>query len=136
MSSAFGGGPGTLVPCPCGSAAPYDRCCGALHRGEAVASTAEQLMRSRYAAYARGLEDYLLATWHPATRPGSLALDPAVEWLRLEVLGFSGGGERDDRGEVEFTAHYRERGRRGSLHERSRFTRRGGRWLYLEGTVD
>jgi SEC-C motif-containing protein len=136
MSSAFGGGPGSLDPCPCGSGAPYDRCCGALHRGEAVASTAEQLMRSRYAAYARGLEDYLLATWHPATRPGSLALEPAVEWLRLEVLGFSGGGERDDHGEVEFTAHYREGGRRGSLHERSRFTRRGRRWLYLEGTVD
>lgn len=93
-------------------------------------------MRSRYAAYARGLEDYLLATWHPATRPVSLSLDPAVEWLRLEVLGSSGGGERDDHGEVEFTAHYRERGRRGSLHERSRFTRRAGRWLYLEGAVD
>ena len=93
-------------------------------------------MRSRYAAYARGLEDYLLATWHPATRPGALALEPAVEWLRLEVLGFSGGGERDDDGEVEFTAHYRERGRRGSLHERSRFVKQSGRWWYLDGRID
>jgi SEC-C motif domain protein len=134
MSSVFGG-ERALVPCPCGSGVPYDRCCGALHRGEAVASSAERLMRSRYSAHARRLEDYLLATWHPATRPTSLSLDPSVEWLRLTVLRSSGGQEGDRDGEVEFTAHYREHGRAARLHERSRFTRRGGRWLYLEGTV-
>ena len=96
-------------------------------------------MRSRYAAYSLGLEAYLLATWHPATRPGSLALDPALEWVRLEVLDRQRGGTGDCEGEVEFTALYRDRrqpDRPASLHERSRFTRRGGRWLYLDGTVD
>ena len=38
--------------CPCGSGTPYDGCCDRLHRGAAQAGTAEELMRSRYAAYA------------------------------------------------------------------------------------
>lgn len=92
-------------------------------------------MRSRYSAYARGMEDYLLATWHPATRPATAAPDPDLHWVRLEVLDTSRGGATDTDGEVEFTAHYRDRGRPGRLHERSRFTRRGGRWYYVDGTV-
>lgn len=93
-------------------------------------------MRSRYTAYARGLEEYVLATWHPATRPEAVPMDPELEWVRLEVLETAGGGADGSTGEVEFTAHYRERGRADRLHERSRFVRRGGRWFYLDGTVD
>lgn len=42
----------------------------------------------------------------------------------------------DETGIVEFTATYRSGDGRGgvvedALHERSRFTRRAGRWLYL-----
>ena len=44
-------------------------------------------MRSRYSAYALGLSDYLLATWHPSTRPASLDLhgQPPLRWLGLDV---------------------------------------------------
>ena len=43
-------------------------------------------------------------------------------------------------GVVEFVAHWSERGpgtgsRRGELHEVSRFERRAGRWLYVDGEV-
>jgi len=31
-------------------------------------------MRSRYSAYVLKLEAYLLATWHPGTRPAALDL--------------------------------------------------------------
>lgn len=134
MSGAFGGS-ATGDPCPCGSGRPYDGCCGPLHRGEGVARTAEQLMRSRYAAYARGDAGYLLATWHPTTRPDSLDLDPLLEWRRLEVLGRQDGAEGDQHGMVEFRAHFRQGGVASHLHEHSRFTRRGGRWLYLDGTL-
>ncbi|SES40853.1 SEC-C motif-containing protein [Pedococcus cremeus] len=133
-AGAFGKASGPQ-PCACGSGATYDACCGPLHRGEAVAETAEALMRSRYAAFALGLSDYLLATWHPRTRPATIDLDTALEWVRLEVLDTTGGGRGDSEGEVEFTAHHREDGRRGQLHERSRFVRRGGRWFYLDGVV-
>jgi len=90
-------------------------------------------MRSRYAAYARGDAAYLLATWHPMTRPHSLHLDPVLEWRRLEVLGRQDGAATPARGRGEFRAHFRQGGVASHLHERSRFSRRGGRWLYLDG---
>ena len=51
-------------PCPCGGG-EYSRCCGPLHRQERRAETAEQLMRSRYSAFAKGEVDYLLHTPQP-----------------------------------------------------------------------
>ena len=86
-------------------------------------------MRSRYAAHVRAEEAYLLATWHPRTRPDSVGVVPG--WLGLEVLDTVAGGPEDDTGEVEFVARHRD----GDLHERSRFERRGGRWCYVDGDV-
>ena len=114
--------------CPCGSGQAYDACCGRLHRGAAQAETAEELMRSRYAAYAVGDLDHVFRTWHPRTRPEDLAPDPAMTWTGLEVLG---SGEDW----VEFVAAYERGGVPGELRERSRFERRGGRWVYLDGEV-
>jgi len=126
-------------PCPCGLPAPFDDCCGRyLGADGAAAPTAEALMRSRYTAFARGGTvgaEHLLRTWHPATRPVTLELDGAVRWTGLEVLDRVGGGLFDVEGVVEFRAHHREGPRAGSLHERSRFVREGGRWLYRDGTV-
>jgi SEC-C motif-containing protein len=115
--------------CPCPSGLPYDACCGRLHRGAAVAVTAEELMRSRYAAYVRGEESYLLATWHPRTRPPSAT--SAVVWTGLEIVSTLDGGAEDETGEVEFVARHEG----GTLHERSRFSRRGGRWVYVDGDI-
>ena len=55
--------------CPCGSDLTYATCCGRLHRGQARAETAEQLMRSRYSAFARGEIAYLMATNPDALTP-------------------------------------------------------------------
>ena len=118
--------------CPCGKGL-YAACCQPFHDGT-PAPTPEQLMRSRYSAFARGLTAYLLATWHPTTRPKKLVLDPEQEWLRLEVLS-STGGFLDSEGTVEFRATWRERGVTEVLHERSRFVREDGRWCYLSGSV-
>jgi SEC-C motif-containing protein len=90
-------------------------------------------MRSRYSAYAVGDTDYLLATWHPSTRPTRLALDPERRWTRLEVVDRSGGGLFDDTARVAFRAHSQRRGRAEVLAEDSRFVREGGRWLYVDG---
>ena len=90
-------------------------------------------MRSRYSAYVLGLHDYLLATWHPSTRPQVLELgDPATtRWLGLEVKRH---GAQDDTGMVEFVARYKVGGASAvRLHERSRFLREDGRWYYLDG---
>jgi SEC-C motif-containing protein len=91
-------------------------------------------MRSRYAAFARALPAYLLATWHPTTRPRRLVLDPEQEWLGLQVLE-ARGGFLDVEGVVEFRATWRQRGVTDVLQERSRFVREDGRWLYVSGLV-
>jgi SEC-C motif domain protein len=90
-------------------------------------------MRSRYTAFARGDAAYLERTWHPRTRPGSLELDDGTEWTGLTVIAAQSDG---DSGAVEFRASWRRGAERGALHERSRFTRRGGRWFYLDGDVE
>jgi SEC-C motif-containing protein len=45
------------------------------------------------------------------------------------------GGPEDEAGEVEFEAAYERDGTRGRRHERSRFERRRGRWVYVDGDV-
>ncbi|MGM1062087.1 YchJ family protein [Saccharothrix sp. Mg75] len=117
--------------CPCGLGDPYEHCCGPYHEGRKKPPTAETLMRSRYSAFAVRDEDYLLATWHPTTRPDSLDLDPDQRWSRLEVLARTGGTLFQTTGTVEFRAHYRLRGTRDVLHENSRFVREDGTWLYV-----
>ena len=92
-------------------------------------------MRSRYSAYALGLADYLLATWHPTTRPASLGFndDPPLRWLGLEVKRHVAEG---DTAVVEFVARHRQGGgRAGRLYETSRFVRERQLWLYVDGHV-
>lgn len=121
-------------PCPCGSGERFGGCCGPLLEGGA-APTAETLMRSRYTAFVVGDARHLVATWHPRTRPDDLTLDPAQRWMGLEIVDAAGGGEGDEEGVVEFRARWRQGRHEGELHERSRFGRRAGRWMYVDGTV-
>ncbi len=92
-------------------------------------------MRSRYSAYVLQLEDYLLATWHPSTRPDALNLTtaPQPKWLGLQVKAHTGTGHTAT---VEFVARCRIGGRAQRLHEVSRFVREDGRWYYVDGIVD
>ena len=76
---------------------------------------------------------YLLATWHPDTRPRELELDPDVRWTGLDVLATTRGSMLDAEGTVEFRASYVVDGRSDAQHENSRFVRVDGRWLYLDG---
>ncbi|MFF7241402.1 YchJ family protein [Streptomyces collinus] len=119
----------TTRSCPCGRPESYDACCGRFHAGTAAAPTAEALMRSRYSAFVVGDAGYLLRTWHPGTRPGRLDLDPGTRWTGLEILGTTDGSAFHRTGTVTFRASYRG----GSLHERSRFERVDGAWVYVDG---
>ena len=121
--------------CPCGSALPYAGCCGRYHAGplHLGAPDAEALMRSRYCAYVLGLEPYLLATWHPDTRPERIDLDPGLRWLGLEVRRHD--RQDADHATVEFVARSKQAGRAHRLHETSRFVRVDGRWHYLDGDL-
>ena len=124
----------TAEPCPCGRPLSYAACCGKLHAGSPAADP-ESLMRSRYSAYALGLEDYLLATWHASTRPVelNLATEPRPKWLGLEVKASEQTG---DSATVEFVARCKLGGRAQRMHEISRFVREDGRWYYVDGVID
>ncbi|ODV06334.1 MAG: hypothetical protein ABT20_12960 [Rubrivivax sp. SCN 70-15] len=119
------------APCPCGSGTPFAACCGRWRAG-APAPSAEALMRSRYTAYVRADVAYLLATWHPSTRPATLSIEPGLRWLGLELRRHQTDG---DRATVEFVARSKLAGRAMRLHETSRFVREGGRWYYVDGAI-
>ncbi len=90
-------------------------------------------MRSRYSAYVLKLSDYLLATWHPSTRPASLDFEPGQRWLGLQVL--AGHHPDDGHATVAFVARSKLAGRAQRLAETSRFVREGGRWFYVDGDL-
>ncbi|MCE7050879.1 YchJ family protein [Streptomyces purpurascens] len=119
----------TTRSCPCGLPDSYQACCGRYHSGASAAPTAEALMRSRYSAFVKGDAGYLLRTWHPRTRPGTLELDAGTRWTGLEILETGEGSAFHTSGTVTFRASYRG----GSLHERSRFERVDGAWVYVDG---
>ncbi|MFH8451490.1 YchJ family protein [Streptomyces fungicidicus] len=131
----------TTRSCPCGLPEAYEDCCGRFLPqsrlrstggtpiGAAAAPTAERLMRSRYCAFVRQDAAYLLRTWHPRTRPERLDLDPGMRWTGLEILDTTGGSAFHTTGTVTFRASYRG----GALHERSRFERVNGAWVYVDG---
>lgn len=117
--------------CPCLSGATFGECCSPFLDGAADAPTAVQLMQSRYSAFVVGDAEYLLATWHPSSRPSALELAPAMRWYRLDIVRRARGGPLDRDGIVEFRAYYRHDGQRGEQHEVSSFVREGGRWSYV-----
>lgn len=94
-------------------------------------------MRSRYTAFVRLDENYLLQTWHPSTRPDELGLrqQAPVKWLGLKIIRSEAGGENDNSGRVEFVARYKVNGKAQQLHETSQFVKTSGRWFYLQGEV-
>ncbi|WP_243716330.1 YchJ family protein [Actinomadura darangshiensis] len=106
-----------------------------MHGGEAAAETAEELMRSRFSAFAMEDEAYLLRTWHPATRPERVGFEDGMRWTRLEIVRAEAGGPDDDKGLVEFRARYLIGAEPGELHEISRFMRHDGEWVYVRGKV-
>ena len=130
----------TTSPCPCGRVVAkktltFVACCGRYldHFSTTPAPDAESLMRSRYTAFVLRRTDYLVATWHPSTRPFDVAADHGTKWLGLDVRQHTVQGA--DHAEVEFVARYREAGRGARIHERSRFVREDGRWFYVSGDL-
>ena len=121
--------------CHCGNQQTFDACCGAIINGNKTASTAEQLMRSRYSAFVAQDKDYLLASWHPDQRPLELDFDPQQQWIGLKIVRTEAGQAGDDTGVVEFVARYKLQGKAYRLEEVSQFERINGQWLYTTGLV-
>lgn len=138
-----------MTVCPCGSSFDFAQCCEPLHLGQKVAQTAEQLMRSRYSAYALGHIDYIVHTTVPAQQslldvPAITAWSQQNQWLGLEVLKHIAKiGKRH--AQVEFRARFKDKQFKDNnssaateqVHqELSAFVLHAGRWYFLDPTVD
>lgn len=90
-------------------------------------------MRSRYTAFVVGDTAHLMRSWHPRTRPDEVVADDGASWRGLVIEHTE---EEGDAAIVAFRAAWRQDRTDGELRERSRFIRRGGRWVYVDGDVD
>lgn len=125
--------------CPCGLG-EYQQCCQPLHLGQAVAETAQQLMRSRYSAFAKQQIDYIQKTTALGQQD---ALDLAAiaqwsqenQWLKLEIVQVD---EKLDKQHalVEFKAHYHD-AKQAQLHQEvSYFVKHQAQWYFLDPTTE
>ncbi|MFW1800389.1 YchJ family protein [Acinetobacter nematophilus] len=125
--------------CPCGSV-QYSQCCQPLHSGQKKALTAEQLMRSRYSAFAKQEITYIVATTALGQQQ---ALDVQAiaewsksnQWLKLDVIQ---ANEKLDKNhaQVEFKAYFHDGQQAQVHHEISHFAYHAGQWYFLDPTTD
>jgi SEC-C motif-containing protein len=95
-------------------------------------------MRSRYTAYVLGEIDWIMETHDPRTldqtREEVEAWSKRADWQGLRVLAVDAGGKDDPEGYVSFEARFNDAG--AQIHaERSRFVKKAGRWLYIDGVA-
>jgi SEC-C motif-containing protein len=98
-------------------------------------------MRSRYSAYAEHAIDYIVATCirkenkQDIDIPQTKAWSEHSRWLGLTILSVAKGGADDTEGTVEFEAGYEHEGLRDIHHEKAKFKKQNGKWLYDEGDI-
>ncbi|NHB59224.1 YchJ family protein [Acinetobacter sp. 194] len=125
--------------CPCGLGL-YAECCQPLHLGQDKAKRAEQLMRSRYSAFAKHEIDYIVKTTALGQQK---ALDESAiadwakanQWLKLEVIK---SNDKVDKNHalVEFKADYHDGEQTQIHHELSYFVQVADTWYFLDPTTD
>lgn len=125
-----------MSSCYCGSQQPYAQCCQPYHLGIKTPENPEQLMRSRYSAYAQANIEYIQATMQGKASQG---FDPIsaklwaqrVIWIKLQVLHTAVTSQTQ--GQVEFIASFVENKSLCHMHEISEFLLKDGRWFYVDG---
>lgn len=120
--------------CPCGSNLFFSDCCEKIHSDQALAQTAEALMRSRYSAFVVANIQYLYNSFHPSSRryQSKRAISQwATEnkWEHLEII-------KSTTETVEFKAYYLDTdGIKRTHHEKSNFKKLHQIWYYLDGKL-
>ncbi len=127
--------------CPCCSGNSFANCCEPLLTGAFQATTAEQLMRSRYTAYASDAIAYILNTTHPSTRNfyNAASIKEWAEsstWQKLEIVSTEKGTEADVIGYVQFKAYFLDEKMKPQMHhEYSTFKKVDERWYFVEEKI-
>lgn len=127
--------------CPCKSELDYQNCCEPYHLGKSFPETPEQLMRSRYSAFALKIIPYLVDTLSASKRTVNLSSEltefaTSVDFKHLEILNAPVPDKDSGYGFVEFKAWYKaEDGNYHWMQENSRFEYIDIRWYYLDGNL-
>ncbi|GAC32779.1 YchJ family protein [Paraglaciecola polaris] len=125
--------------CFCNSGLSFSQCCQPYLQGTALPETPEQLMRSRYSAYATKHFKYVLDTYALVRRSTITLQDLSqgsdeTQWLGLDVIK-THSDEAHEAAEVEFIAYYRVCNIIYKMHERSTFCREENTWRYDKGLL-
>lgn len=123
-----------LHGCFCGSKKSYQDCCEPIINDFSQAKTVEQLMRSRYSAYAQGDLAFIKKTMagnalKEFQEQKQQGWQQPTEWLNLEVHSSK---TLNKKGYVEFTVTYRREGQKRSMREHSVFKKIDGKWYYVD----
>ena len=126
--------------CPCMSGRDYAECCEPVIKGTRKAATPEELMRSRYSAYAKAEVDHIINSTHKDQRDSNDREEirkwaEKSRWNGLEILRTEAGGPDDDTGTVEFIARYSDRGVNLEHHEIAEFRKVNGEWFFYDGKM-
>ena len=131
----------TFGLCPCRSQRSYSDCCEPVITSARPAETAEELMRGRYSAYAKGVIEFIISSTHPDRRSecdekAIRAWSANSDWTEFEIVSAEGGRAGDNEGKVEFIARFTEDRMKKTLHETGSFKRMDdGCWYYVDGAV-
>tara|TARA_R110000737_G_scaffold317535_1_gene328239 strand:- start:9152 stop:9640 length:489 start_codon:yes stop_codon:yes gene_type:complete len=129
--------------CPCGSERAYALCCQAIIIAKTPANSPEQLMRSRYSAYANKQAQYIYLTYAHSSKAEQSLEDIAqwaaqTKWLKL-VIHHSSDYQKDltnhNCAQVEFSAFYQHLGQFFHMREKSNFVLEDNAWRYLDADV-
>jgi SEC-C motif-containing protein len=119
--------------CPCGSNTLLAECCQPFIIGDILPCSAEQLMRSRFSAYASNNSQYIYDTYAKDSQTNQSVVDieqwaEECKWLALEI-------HHSSLSTVEFSAHYINNDTLCVLREKSRFIQENDSWRYLDGDI-
>jgi len=130
--------------CPCGSNKEFLTCCLPIINGDIKAVSPEQLMRSRYSAYAKKCSQYIYDSYAKSSQKDQSLNEISswanqTQWLNL-VINHASSFEQSylpnqSLPTVEFTAFYRHDNRFFKMHENSRFLLENQHWRYVDGDV-
>jgi len=124
------------MKCPCGSKKTFDNCCFKVITTK-KAVTAEQLMRSRYSAYATNNAQYIFDTYASSSKKEQSLKAISqwakqCKWISLSIKSTTTHG---DDATVEFIAHYVQNSTLYQLHENSNFIKTDEHWYYVDGEI-
>ena len=127
--------------CYCCSGQKFEDCCQPFLNKTGKPATAEELMRSRFSAYATVQIEYILQTTHPSTRKLHDLREienwaKSNQWQRLEIISKTAGEATDKQGTVEFKAYFSDENDSPKIHhENSNFRKELGRWFFVDGII-